>query len=397
MRVAIFTTSYPRTSEDDAGIFVSRLVDSLSLEDISGVVYVPRDQIEVDEKQGQFSIRRFKYWIFAKSRLAFGAGIMPNIRNAPTVALQAPGLLLGFFFAALKEPLNFQLIHANWLITAIPALLLSRRKGIPYIVTARGEDLRLLKSPFFRLLLKTPLRVCSAIVAVGDTVAEELKALIPEAASKIIIIENGITVRPTSEAERQKVSRERGLDESDIYLLFVGTVIPRKRLEMLLRTLPLLSQSSTVLLVCGRLADETYVETLKQLVTSLGLTKRVRFEGAIPPDQISSILSLSKLYLTASEFEGRPNAVLEAMAAGVPVVASDIPSHRELVTSNENGILFKDEFEAAAAINVLLNDAFRREQLGTAGKKTVQMLSWKKTAEKYSSLFNSVLHGKKAP
>ena len=114
-------------------------------------VSVPRDVDESpQEERDCFEVRRFRYALLRRGRLAFGAGIMPNIRRNPWLICQLPGLLFSFFVAALRQR-RCHIVHANWLMTAIPGALYSLLTGVPLVVTARGEDV-----PFYSFAIRRP-------------------------------------------------------------------------------------------------------------------------------------------------------------------------------------------------------------------------------------------------
>ena len=103
IRICVLTTSYPRHSEDDASIFVQRMIRAMSKQDIAGFILVPRDSTEPQREQtGPFTVIRFSYSLFRKGALAFGGGIVPNMKRDPLLALQAPGLLFSMFWNAWK-------------------------------------------------------------------------------------------------------------------------------------------------------------------------------------------------------------------------------------------------------------------------------------------------------
>src|SRR5687767_3818142 len=137
MELCILTTSYPRHAADDAGIFVKRLVEALSSEGATGAVVVPRDADEptIELQQG-FRVRRFHYGWPKHGGLAFGAGILPNLKSKPWLIFQAPGLILAMSRAAAAEQ-SARLLHANWLIAGLSAYLCARKNRKPYVITLR--------------------------------------------------------------------------------------------------------------------------------------------------------------------------------------------------------------------------------------------------------------------
>lgn len=378
-RICIVTTSYPRSERDDAGIFIKRLVLALSRLGARGAVVVPFDQNEpLSESHEGFEIVRFRYGVFARGSLAFGAGIIPNLKLAPLRALQIPLLMIGFVVKILLQR-ELRAIYAQWLVSAIPALIAGQIKGVPVIVSARGEDLRLLRRALPRAVILPFLKRARGIIAVSESAALELQRLTGIEAT---VIPNGVEHIDPSEAELMAAKELIGFNPNERYLLFVGSVIRRKKIELLIELLAKLPESSYHLLIVGRLADEVYLSYLRGLASTLGVKDRLRFVGVCAPELISALHKITGIYLTASEFEGRPNAVLEALAAGSIVFASDIPSHREIIVEGENGFIFR-EIDEAVRLIVSVDD---RQKIGAAAQRSVQSRSWSKAAKSYLDL-----------
>jgi glycosyltransferase involved in cell wall biosynthesis len=106
---------------------------------------------------------------------------------------------------------------------------------------------------------------------------------------------------------------------------------------------------------------------------------------------VASYLVHAAAYVTASEFEGRPNAVLEALALGKVVLASDIPAHREIITDGENGLIFEMEHTTDAAYRLIqtLRNAEITQRLEEAARTSVKEFTWERCAIRYLSLFKT--------
>ncbi len=395
LRICLLTTSFPRFEGDEASIFVQRLVAGYAENGVSGVVLVPRDASEPEESDcGSFQVRRFRYGIFRKGALAFGAGIMPNIRRRPGLLLQAPALLFQLFWQAFRRRNDFEVAHANWALALLAAWWLKTFTGRPYLVTVRGEDLRLLQSRYLRYLFLPALRAAGAIVSVNQQFVTQLQALglrgVP-----CVVIPNGVSQFAVTRVQAEALLRDRPFAGRK-YLLFVGTVVPRKRVAQLRPLLTCAPFREHGLVICGRLQDEKYLELLQAEARSLGVADRVFLEGAVAPERIGAYLAGAHLYCSASEFEGRPNSVLEAMAFGLPCVVSNIQAHREIIEHGKNGLICDFE-DIQAAEKLLLS--FSEESLsalGAAAKESLKEASWKACAQTYLNLFKQIAPADKA-
>jgi glycosyltransferase involved in cell wall biosynthesis len=162
-----------------------------------------------------------------------------------------------------------------------------------------------------------------------------------------------------------------GLRPDALVLATVARFDPVKRLEVLLRALPLVVARvpEAQLLVVG---DGPERDALHALARTLALGDRVVFAGAIP--DAARVLPLVDLYLTASRREGLPTALLEAMACGVPVLATEVPGHVDAVEPEITGRLVPpdDAPGLAAAAALLLRDPALRARMGQAGRERVE-------------------------
>jgi glycosyltransferase involved in cell wall biosynthesis len=138
--------------------------------------------------------------------------------------------------------------------------------------------------------------------------------------------------------------------------------------------------------------DGTYLEELKAEVKEAGVEEQVRFLGR--RSDIPDILAVSEMFVFPSLYEGLPMVVLEAMAAKRPVVATNIPGTRELVTGGEDGYLVpvKDEVSLAEKIDKLLSDPDLARSMGEhAGKKVEESFTVKMMVEKVGLVYQKIL------
>ncbi|RIL11669.1 MAG: hypothetical protein DCC75_01905 [Proteobacteria bacterium] len=389
MRICVLTTSFPRFPGDEASVFVGRLMEAYSAIGSEGLVITPYDRSEaLTERLGNFDIIRVKYGVFTRGSLAYGSGILPNIRSRPWLALQVFSLLGALIVELLKKRKSYQVVHANWLAAGVCAWLCSPFTKRPYIITLRGEDAKLLANPIMRVLLKPAICKAAKVIAVNETFKELLTPLTP--ADKIASISNGVSFRDVPHEELVRFKRDHNLSEQTAKIIFVGRLIPLKRVEVAIRLLSIPTLSNFELLICGRSDDQRYLQELQELRRSLALETRVHLLGSLPPSKIPALLACGEFFISASEHEGRPNSVLEAMAAGKVVLASDIAAHREIIRHAESGYLFNvDDLKSAAGILAGLNsDQATRERIGEAARSYARQFSWEGCALKYLEVLN---------
>jgi phosphatidylinositol alpha-mannosyltransferase len=175
-------------------------------------------------------------------------------------------------------------------------------------------------------------------------------------------------------------------------ILFLGRLDPRKGLEQLLRAFPLVRQAipEVLLLVVGKGPEE---RRYRRIAFDGGFTSAVRFLGFVPPERLPSCYASCDVYCSpALGGESFGIVLIEAMASGRPVVASDIPGYREVVKNGENGLLVDphDPSGLAAVLVRLLRDPTLRRTLAARGLESVSDYSWVRVSERIEALYREM-------
>lgn len=210
-------------------------------------------------------------------------------------------------------------------------------------------------------------------------------------AEKFVVIPNGVRVGPAPATNRQELLAELKLPDSARLIGAVGRLWPQKRLEDLIWAADLLKviRDDAYLLIVG---DGPRRDALERYCGQVRIEDRVRFLGH--RDDVPRLLSHTELLWLASEYEGLPNVILEAMAAGLPVVASDIPGNRDLVIPGETGWLVAvgDSAGYAKWAERLLSDRDLARRMGAAGRQRVSIeFSVEKMVERFTALYRELL------
>ncbi len=267
---------------------------------------------------------------------------------------------------------RIQVIHSHGKGAGLYGRIAARLTGAIAIHTFHGIHAAGYGRSYLRLE-RVLARGSFAVVHVSESQATEARALGLAPAGRTRVIVNGIDVAAVREAAaRAPMSRaELGIRPDALVLATIARFDPVKRLDVLLRALPLLVRRvpETQLLIVG---DGEERKALHTLAGALALGDRVVFAGAIP--DAARALPLVDLYVTASRREGLPTAVLEAMACGLPVLATEAPGHVDAVDPEVTGRLvpLDDAPGLAAAAAALLRDPALRARMGQAGRERVE-------------------------
>ncbi|MBD3334226.1 MAG: glycosyltransferase [Candidatus Eisenbacteria bacterium] len=237
-----------------------------------------------------------------------------------------------------------------------------------HILALRGHHLRrpYILKPFYTWAG----RRADAAVAVSDDLARAAVGWgIP--AERIQTIPNGVPPPPDDAAELRRRWRERwGIPAESLLAGMVGNLRPGKGHADLLRALAVVEEPSWRLVLVG---DGRMRAAMEELAAELGIGERVLFAGFLPA--VRECLPALDLFVFPSHSEGMPNALLEAMAAGLPCLASDIPVHREILKDERFGRLAPPgrPAELAEALRTLLQaPAAERRGLGAAAARRIR-------------------------
>jgi len=390
MRILVLTTSYPLFAKSASGIFVKRLLDNMP-EDVQCRVLAPADPHAgiSGTSRGNISIVPFRYAPGFLSNLAHRPGGIPvALKRNRFLYLVVPFFLLAMLVATLRHARKVDIIHANWAISGVIAGLVGRVTGIPVVTTLRGSDVPQtgVKS-FTRWLLSKSLALSTRVVTVSEAFEQKIKAEFPRYSDKVTMIANGVG------DEFLSLATTRSVPAKIANLLATGSLIPRKGMQQILEALSSLADKrSFQLRIAG---DGPLRKSLEKKAQDLGIDDRVEFMGAVEADRMPALLKQADVFILASHWEGRPNAVLEAMAAGLAVIASDIEGVNELVVDGKTGLLFRDGDSnvLAACIERMLGEPAQAYEYGQAGSARIieKGLHWRNTAQRYVELYRSCI------
>jgi len=240
------------------------------------------------------------------------------------------------------------------------------------------------------LLFRTPDR----ITLYGKSlIPYALKAGIPR--DKIRVIPTGIEIKSMNligrNSERDGLRNELHLKSSTKVVLYAGLIIPRKGINKIIRIAEQLSKEGKDDIVFLLAGDGPGRRAYERKAKELGLDKRVIFLGW--RTNIHQLFQASDIVLLPAEGEGLPGVIMEAMASGVPCIASDIPCIPDLIDNGTNGFLCsKDDVAAfAAKIKELAKNDDRRKNMGEEARKKISGFEWKEVIEKYKGLYNELM------
>ena len=304
MKILVLTTSYPRGPGDPAGRFVADAVEAARVRGVEVDVVSPAD--------------------FRHFGIAYGHGIVGNVRRRPWLALLVPAFLLSFRLAARRRECD--LVHAHWLAAGAVAATL----GKPFVVQVWGTDVELARrAPW---LTRWILRRARLVVAASPFLAEEALKL---GAREVRVVPAGVAI-----------PAEVGAPEAPPHVLYVGRLSPEKGIEDFLAA----------------------TNGMPRVIVGAGPISVPESVGAVAPAELGAYYERAAVVCVPSRREGYGMVAREAMGYGRPVVATAVGGLVDAVEDGVTGVL-TDRAGLRVAIEQLFADADLRARLGTAARE----------------------------
>jgi glycosyltransferase involved in cell wall biosynthesis len=331
VKVVVLTTSYPRHPEDTAGRFVADAVQR---------VRAAGTRVEV------VSPAEFRHF-----GIAYGHGVLGNLKRQPWRGAALPAFLASFVRAARRATRDADLVHAHWLPSGVVALA----TGKPFVVQLWGTDVELARRA--PALARAVIRRAEAVVCPSSALAGDATRL---GARQIELVPSGVDL-----------PEEVGEEATPPEVLYAGRLSREKGVLELVE-----AARGMNLVVVG---DGPLRDRVPQAL------------GFVPPNELARLYARAAVVACPSHREGFGVACLEAMAHGRPVVASGVGGLLDLVVHGQTGLHVEPGNVPAlrAALERLLDDADLRRRMGEAGRRrAAEQFSWdvvtRKTLDVYA-------------
>jgi glycosyltransferase involved in cell wall biosynthesis len=359
-RLLVVASTYPAAADDGTPGFV-RDIALVEAEEFDTLVLVPRvsGARRQEERSGNLTVQRFRYFPRRWEDLAEGA-ILENLRSRKSRWLQVLPFLVAETVALRRAIRRHRpdLLHVHWILPQGVAALLAARK-LPWLVTTLGGDVYALSDPISDRLKRAVLRRAGAVTAMNSDMTVRLIAQgAPREETHVLPMGADVeAVRAAAAGEQQVPGR----------IMFAGRLVEKKGVAVLLDALRRLPATGWTLDIVGdgQLRDELTGLAEGLPVTFRGQLSRAELARAYARAEIAVVPSVPA---ASGDQDGLPVTLLEAMALGCAVVASEIPGIDEAVVDGESGLLVPpgDAEALAVALGELLTDPDRRAKLGAA-------------------------------
>ena len=361
MRILVLSSVFPSAAQPTLGVFVHARVAQMARRSdvfvVAPVAWFPlnrllrgraRSAVPARERQDALTVHH------------------PRFLSVPGVLKCLDGL---FYFLCvlphvwrLRRSFKFDLIDAHFTYPdGFAACLLGKVFRCPVSVTLRGTEVPISRFRLRRLQLAWTLRHVDRILSVSQSL-RDLAVRLGAPAERTRVIPNGIDGGAFAPRSKGLARATLALPPKRPLLVSVGALSPRKGHQRVLAALPEVLRHQPDLLyvvVGGRTSEGDTGPLLLRRVEDLGLTQSVRLVGTRPHEEIPLWLAASDVFCLATSNEGRPNALMEALACGVPVVTTRVGGNAELIEDGRNGFLVP--LDDAAALARALARAFEAD------------------------------------
>ncbi len=391
MKALWLTSSFPRHPSDSASVFLRHLALALQREGVEIHVLMP-DHPDIAPDDAPIRRHPFRYaFPRPRQRLAYGSGILPNLRRNPGLYRQIPGFLAAMTWKArrLCRQLRPDLVHAHWIVPqGSIAVLLGSRFDVPTLVTAHGGDAFALQKGPLPALKRWTLNRADAWTS--NTAATAAAAGVSRPA---IIIPMGVDFDHFSGGDPTDLIP---LKDGQPLILFVGRLVEKKGVGDLLdafaRLVPALACRLWII------GDGEQRPALEAQARRLGLGDKVRFWGRRPHHELPAFYAAADLFAAPSvtdrrgDTEGQGVVFLEAMASATAVIATRTGGIEEVIEDGRHGLLVEpgDPDALAAAMTRLLRDENLRHRLARQGQRQARGYAWPVIGRRFAELYRQL-------
>jgi len=287
---------------------------------------------------------------------------------------------------------EYDLVHAHYLLpTAAFALLPAAVRRRPLVITVHGTDIYTAQRPFWKSLVTRALRRARRVIVVSEFLRDELHegyGVTPRDGA--LVSDMGVDTARFTPGDRAAAKNAAGLPTGAPHVLFVGNLVATKGVADLASALVALADRG-IPLHATFVGDGPMLARLKEITAPLG--DRVRFTGVLPHGSLVGVFQSADVFVLPSHREGLGLVCLEALACGVPVLATRTGGIPEIVCDGENGLLVEpgDATALTAALSRLLEDESLRARLSGPARSTALLHDESLQAERIAGVYRDAL------
>ncbi len=375
-KLLVTGSTFPRWEGDTEPRFVLDLSKNMLDEyDVTVLVPAAPGAKESEVLEGVKVIRYHYFPIRKWETLCYPGAIVPRIKEKKIRIFLVPCLLLAMWVKLKKILPDYDLVHVHWMI---PQGIVQSFFKKPYIVTGHGGDVTSLNKGILKKLKIRTLKNAQKVTVVSEYLKNKVQALVPECEPEVISM--GVD---TTKFGRQYYKENYFGQGDKKVVLFVGRLAEKKGVTYLIEAM---KDIDAMLVIAGNgpLRDELMQQ-------AKGQGDKIVFLGSKTHDELKTIYASADVFVAPSitakdgDQEGVPTTIMEALASGVPIVASDSSGIKEIISHNVNGLLCEEKNVKQlkeAILNVIENEQIR-EKLLSGAKESTEKYDYRNIAARY--------------
>lgn len=403
-RLLVTASTFPRWEEDTEPRFVLDLCKKLTdYFEITALVPATPGAAKEETLEGVRVIRYHYFPIHRWETLCYPGAIVPRIREKKVRVLLVPFLFLALWWKIGRMKKQFDVVHAHWLI---PQGIVQSFHNMPYLVTGHGGDVTSLNVSIMKALKKRCIKNAGAVTAVSDALLATMNSICPKKDTAVL----SMGCDTEKFGAKYRVDNYFGQGEERV-VLFVGRLAEKKGVTYLIEAMKNV-KAKLVIVGNGDLYQSLFLQA-KETFTDQVLAPeeependkwKIRFLGAKTHEELGLVYASADVFAMPSitakdgDKEGFGVVMLEAMASGLVVAASNSGGITDVIQDEQNGLLMeeKNSRDIAEKLNILLTDKDLYERLQSKSFATAQKYDYGVIAEAYSELLMGVMkHGRK--
>lgn len=379
-KLLVTASTFPRWENDTEPRFILDLCRHMTDQfDVTVLVPAAPGAKEKEVLEGVTVIRYHYFPIHKWETLCYPGAIVPRIREKKVRILLVPFLFLSLYIQLARRLPKYDVVHAHWLI---PQGIVQSFFKKPYIVTGHGGDVTSLNKGVFKKLKIRCLKKAGQVTVVSEHLKSQIQKLLPDTDPHVI----SMGVDSSRFGKQYRVLDYFGQGEKKV-VLFVGRLAEKKGVTYLIEAM---KEIDAVLIIVGE--GPLAVELINQ---AAGMEEKVTFLGAKTHEELKVIYASSDIFVAPSitaengDQEGVPTAIMEAIASGLSVVASNSGGISSLIKNDVNGLLIreKDVLGLRNSINKLIKDSDLMDHFRKENEIIVSRYGYDVIAEKYKKIF----------
>ncbi|WP_044296684.1 glycosyltransferase [Robinsoniella peoriensis] len=383
-KLLVTGTTFPRWKNDTEPRFVLDLSKAL-LKYYDVTVLVPATEGAKNHEllEGVNVIRYHYFPIHKLETLCYPGAIVPRIKEKKVRILLVPFLFIGLFIKLSKMLPEYDIVHAHWVI---PQGIIQSFFRKPFIITGHGGDIMSMNHGIIKKLKTRALKRASYVT----TVSEELKSK-AESITNLGNIEV-ISMGCNTEKFGKKYAINNYFKQNDKkVLLFVGRLAEKKGIKYLIDAM---NEIDALLFIVGEGPLRGILQKQAEPINN-----KIRFLGAKTHEELKVLYASADIFVAPSitakdgDTEGVPTVLMEAMASGLPCVASDSGGISSLISNGEEGFLVEEKNvnQLVDRLGILVQDDNLRIKLSEKARLKAEQYDYKNIAEKYAAVLKKAL------